>query len=113
MGLQKLPGFVVGFRPALPKNAAPNLAVVGELAQPFLHGDANVSSGAGRAVAVDQLEQGFSPLSRGGEFAVETSEGFVHLWHIRFEVYGFDGRGRHFGVESCAFRSLIRRWKAF
>jgi hypothetical protein len=91
MGLQKPPGLVVRFRPALSKNAAANLAVVGQLAQPFLHGDPNVSTGAGRTVAVDQLEQGLSPLARGGEFAVETSKGFVYLRHLRLEVYGFDG----------------------
>src|SRR5580692_8775673 len=109
MGLQKPPGFVVRFRPALSKNAAANLAVVGQFAQPFLYGDANVSAGAGRTVAVDQLEQGLSPPARGGEFAVETSQSFLYLRHLRLEVYGFDGgfTGARSRTSAC-WRLIIR-----
>src|ERR1700722_13516223 len=91
MGLQKPPGFFFRFRPALPKDAAANLAVVGQLPQSFLHGDADIAADAGRAVSVDQLEQEFSLLTCSRQLALETRQSFLHLRHIRLEVYGFDG----------------------
>src|ERR1700691_2288322 len=91
MGSQKPPGVFFRFRPALPEDAAANLAVVGQLPQSFLHGDADIAADAGRAVSVDQLEQQFSLLACSRQLAVETRQSFLHLRHIRLEVYDFDG----------------------
>ena len=91
MHLQQLPGLLVGFRPVLAEDAATNLSILRYLKQTLLHGDANVAALTGRAVAVDQLQQLSLFLARDGEFALEALQGFVHLWHVGFEVDGFDG----------------------
>jgi len=56
-----------------------------------LHCDADIASGAGRAVAVDQLEQRWPLVASEGQFAVQALQGFVDLGPVRFEVDRLDG----------------------
>ena len=89
--MQKLPGFFVRFRPVFSEDAGANLAAGGQLAQEFLHRDANVAAGAGGAVSVNQLEDCFALLAGQSEFAFETIESLGDGGPVGFEVEGTDG----------------------
>src|SRR5258708_4851695 len=51
-----------------------------------LHGNPDGASGSSRSVTVDDLEQRCFRLPRDREFAVETLQGLVDLWHIGLEI---------------------------
>ena len=89
MRLEKFPGSLVRFRPVFPEDAAADLAALGQFLQAPLHGDANVAARAGRAIAVDQLQQRCFVLTREGQFVVHTLQGFVDQRHVGLEVCGF------------------------
>jgi hypothetical protein len=91
--LQKFPGRVVGLRPVLAEDAAANLAVLRQLEQTLLHGDANLAAGAARAVAVNQFQQLCVLLMCEGKFAVEALKGFANQRHVGLEVDGLDEGG--------------------
>ena len=74
--------------------SAANLARLRQVVQTSLHGDADVSSRAGRSVTVDQFQERALLLASKHQFAVQALQGLVDLWHVGFEVDGFDGAPR-------------------
>jgi hypothetical protein len=94
MGLQKLPDDVICLRPTLAEDAAANVAVLRQLDQTLLHGDANLAANAARSVAVNQLQQLGLLLMGEGKFAGEALESFADQRQVGLEVDGFDGESR-------------------
>jgi hypothetical protein len=86
--LQQLPSFFIRLRPVLPVDAGADLAILRHLVQALLYRDANVASGTGRAVPVDQLQNGASLLSGQRKFAIQALQSFMDERHIGFEVNG-------------------------
>ena len=65
-------------------------AVLRQLEQTLLHGDANLAAGAARAVAVDQLQQLCFLLMCQGKFAFEAMQSFADQRHVGLEVDRLD-----------------------
>jgi hypothetical protein len=84
--LQQLPSFFIRLRPVLPVDAGADLALLRHLVQAPLYRDANVASGASRAVSVDQFQNGASLLAGQRKFALQTLQSFMDERHIGFEV---------------------------
>src|SRR5207245_5682504 len=112
LGLEQAPCLLIRFRPVLAENAGANLSALCQFVQAFLHGDADVATGAGRAVAVNQFEQRRFFLSSEGELTLEALQGLVDLRHIGFEIYSFDRWSRAFvslGEAQISFMVFVPR----
>jgi hypothetical protein len=90
MFLQQFPSFFIRPRPVLPVDAGADLAILRHLVQALLYRDANVASGTGRAVSVDQFQNCASLLASQRKFALQALQSFMHERHVGFEVNGFN-----------------------
>ena len=88
--LQQLPSFFIRLRPVLPVDAGADLAILRHLVQAPLYRDANVASGASRAVSVDQFQNCASLLAGQRKFAIQALQSFMDWRHVGFEVNGFN-----------------------
>jgi hypothetical protein len=82
--LKQLPAFVVRFGPVFAEDARADFILGGEFMHALLNSDANVASGAGGAVAVDDLQCRLVLLACEGEFTVEALQRLGDLRHIGF-----------------------------
>ena len=88
--LQQLPSFFIRLRPVLPVDAGADLAILRHLVQALLHRDANVSSGASRAISVNKFQNCASLLAGQRKFTLQALQSFIDQRHVGFEVNGFD-----------------------
>jgi hypothetical protein len=84
--LQEPPGLLVALRPVLSEDAAANLPGIHQLAQPFLHRDANVSALPGRSVSVNDLDQRLFLAPSRTDFSFQPLQDFLYGWPVSLEV---------------------------